>query len=134
AAATPDRRALSFEGTTRTYAQFLDRVDRLAAGLRAGGVCHGDRVGFLGLNQPAFFETMFAASRLGAIFVPLNFRLTGPELSFIVNDAGLHTLVVDEPHAAVIENVKDELPVRRYLSAEHLPHAAAPIAAGDRLD
>ena len=60
AAATPDRRALSFEGTTRTYAQFLDRVDRLAAGLRAGGVCRGDRVGFLGLNQPAFLETMFA--------------------------------------------------------------------------
>src|SRR5205823_4545042 len=92
AAATPDRPALSFEGTTRTYAQFLDRVDRLAAGLRAGGVCHGDRVGFLGLNQPAFFEPMFAASRLGANFVPLNFRLTAPALAFIIGDAG--TLVV----------------------------------------
>ena len=42
-------------------------------------MCHGDRVGFVGLNQPAFFETMFAAARLGAIFVPLNFRLTTPE-------------------------------------------------------
>jgi fatty-acyl-CoA synthase len=117
-AATPDRRALSFEGCTRTYAQFLDRVDRLAAGLRAGGVCHGDRVGFLGLNQPAFFETMFAASRLGASFVPLNFRLTGPELAFIIGDAGIHTLVVDDMHRSVADSVRPEVPVRRYLTAD----------------
>ncbi len=118
AAATPDRRALSFEGTTRTYAQLLDRVDRLAAGLRAGGVCHGDRVGFLGLNQPAFFETMFAAARLGASFVPLNFRLTGPELAFIIGDAGIHTLVVDDLHRPVADSVRPDVPVRRYLSAD----------------
>ena len=47
-------------------------------------MCHGDRVAFLGLNQPSFFVTLFATARLGAIFVPLNFRLTGPELAFII--------------------------------------------------
>ena len=78
---SPRRRALTFEGTTWTYGELQDRIDRLAAGLRAHGVNHGDRVGFLGFNQPAFLEVMFAASRLGAIFVPLNFRLTGPELA-----------------------------------------------------
>ena len=98
AARSPGRRALTFEGTTLTFGELLDRVDRLAAGLRAGGLCHGDRVAFLGLNQPAFLETMLAAARLGAIFVPLNFRLTGPELSFIVGDAGVHTLVADDAH------------------------------------
>jgi len=116
---SPNRRALTFEGTTLTYAQLLDRVDRLAAALRAGGVCHGDRVGFLGLNQPAFLETMFAAARVGAIFVPLNFRLTGPELVFIVGDAGVHTLVTDEPHAPVIESVRQQLAVRRHLGVGH---------------
>jgi fatty-acyl-CoA synthase len=116
---SPQRRALTFEGATRTYGQVLDRVDRLAAVLRDGGVCHGDRVGFLGLNQPAFLETMLAASRLGAIFVPLNFRLTGPELVFIVGDAGVHTLVVDEPHAALIDAVRAQLPVRRHLGVGH---------------
>jgi fatty-acyl-CoA synthase len=115
---SPQRRALTFEGTTRTYRELLDGVDRLAAALRAGGVCHGDRVGFLGLNQPAFLETLFGAARLGATFVPLNFRLTGPELSFILNDAGVHTLVVDAPHRKVIDDVRSELPVRRYLSAD----------------
>lgn len=116
---SPHRRALTFEGTTVTYAELLDRVDRVASALRVGGVCHGDRVGFLGLNQPAFFETMFAASRVGAIFVPLNFRLTGPEFTFIIGDAGIHTLVVDQMHAGVIDAIRDDLPVRRYIGVDH---------------
>jgi fatty-acyl-CoA synthase len=115
---SPDRRALTFEGTTWTYAEMQDRIDRLAGALRGHGVCHGDRVGFLGLNQPAFFVTMFAASRLGAIFVPLNFRLTGPELAFIIGDAGVHTLVVDEPHRPVIDGIRDELPCHQFWSAD----------------
>ena len=115
---TPNRRALTFEGATLTYGQFVDRIDRLAAGLASGGIGRHDRVGFLGLNHPAFFETMFAAARLGATFVPLNFRLTGPELSFIVNDAGCHTLVVDDMHRAVIDGVRAELPCERYLGSE----------------
>src|SRR4051794_15564272 len=148
---SPNRRARTFEGKTRTYAQMQDRIDRLAAVLRAGGVCHGDRVGFIGLNQPAFFETLFAAARLGAIFVPLNFRLTGPELAFIVGDAGVHTLVADGQHQGVIDSVRHELPVRRYIAADAGPStplgdadgwedlaglvdASPPIAAGEPLD
>jgi fatty-acyl-CoA synthase len=114
----PARRALTFEGATWTYAEMRDRIDRLAGALRGHGVCHGDRVGFLGLNQPAFFLTMFAAARLGAIFVPLNFRLTGPELAYIIDDAGVHTLVVDAPHRGVIDRVRDDLPCRHYWSAD----------------
>ncbi len=116
ASITPKRRALTFEGSTWTYGEMMERVDSLAADLQKGGVCHGDRVAFIGLNQPAFFETLFASARLGAIFVPLNFRLTGAELSFIINDAGVHTLVADELHRPVVESVRSELPVRRYLS------------------
>ncbi len=115
---TPRRKALTFEGTTWTYAELQERIDRLASALRANGVCQGDRVGFLGFNQPAFLETMFAAARLGAIFVPLNFRLSGPELSYIVNNAGVHTLVVDSPHRPVIDSIRAELPCRHYFSAD----------------
>ena len=115
---SPERRALVFEGRSWTYAELQARIDRLAGALRAAGVCHGDRVGFLGLNQPAFFETLFAAARLGAIFVPLNFRLTGPELVYIIGDAGVHTLIVDEPHRPVIDEVRDRLPCREFWSAD----------------
>ena len=142
---TPSRRALTFEGRTSTYAGLWQRVERLAAGLRAGGVTAGDRVGFLGLNQPAFFETLLAASRLGAIFVPLNFRLTASELAYIIGDAGVHTLIVDEPHRAVIDSARDDVKVERYVAADgnaagwqpyealidHPPTAAAVAGAED---
>jgi fatty-acyl-CoA synthase len=61
---------------------------------------------------------MFAAARLGAIFVPLNFRLTGPELQYIIGDAGVHTIVADSAHRPVIEGIRAELPCRNYLSAD----------------
>jgi fatty-acyl-CoA synthase len=139
---TPHRAALTFEGTTWTYGQLQDRIDRLASALRANGVCQGDRVGFMGFNQPAFLETLFAAARLGAIFVPLNFRLTGPELSYIIGDGGVHTLIVDAPHRPVIDPIRAELPCRRFFSADQpaegwpairaLIEAHAPIVFGTR--
>ncbi len=118
ASLTPRRKALTFEGTTWTYAEFLDRIDRFATVLADGGVGVGDRVAYLGLNHPNFFVTLFATVRLGATFVPLNFRLTGPELSFIVGDSGARTIVVDDAHRAVIDAIRDDLPCDRYLSSE----------------
>lgn len=113
------RPALTFEGETWSYAEVQQRVEGLASGLAAGGVARGDRVGFLGVNQPAALLTMIAASRLGAVYVPLNFRLAAPELEFIVNDAGLHTLVVGRDNVAVIDGIRDRLAVSRYLATEH---------------
>ena len=134
---TPHRKALTFEGTTWTYGELQDRIDHLASALRAHGVCHGDRVAFLGFNQPSFLETLFAAARLGAIFVPLNYRLTGPELSYIINNAGVHTLVTDTSHRPVIDPIRAELPCRRFLSAdqpaEGWPDIAGMLVAHDPL-
>jgi fatty-acyl-CoA synthase len=112
AALTPERTALVYEDQSRTYGEFNREINQVAHGLRALGVNHGDRVAYLDLNHPRFFVTLFATAKLGAIFVPLNFRLTAPELSFIVNDAGVHTLVHDEMFAPVIDEIRDELPCR----------------------
>ena len=112
------RPALTFEDKTLTYAEFGERVFKLASVLREGGVCRGDRVGYIGLNHPAFLETMYAANVLGAVFVPLNFRLTGHEVQFIANNAGIHTLVADNELRAIIDSEKTNLVCRRYLSAE----------------
>ncbi|MGH1373958.1 MAG: acyl-CoA synthetase [Cellvibrionaceae bacterium] len=115
---TPKRRALTFENKTLTFDQLSDRVRRLAADLRANGVCRGDRVGYIGFNHPIFLEALFAASSLGAIFVPLNFRLSGPEIRYIANDAGIHTLIVDNEMQPVIEQELSNLCCQRYLAAE----------------
>jgi fatty-acyl-CoA synthase len=112
----PSNIAIVFEGGETTYGEFAERVRRQAGLLRDSGVCVGDRVGFLGFNQPTFIETLFATISLGAIFVPLNFRLTGDELTYIIGDAGVHSLVVDCELAPVIQSVKDRLPCRYYFS------------------
>ncbi len=114
----PARTALIFEEQEFTYGEFADRVRRLATLLRSGGVCVGDRVGFLGLNHPALLETMFAAQALGAIFVPLNYRLTAQELTFIINDAGIHTLMVDDATRPVLEPARGDLCSKQFFTSE----------------
>lgn len=110
------RRAVTFGDTTWTYSEFLDRIDRLAADLVAGGMRPGDRVGYVGVNHPDFLTTMFAASRAGAVFVPLNFRLTSAELEYILTDAGVHTLIADADRAAIVEPVRASSGLRRAIA------------------
>jgi len=76
-------------GRRFTYAQANDRVGRLAWHLRENfGIERGDRVGILAANCTDYLEVQFACAKLGAVFLPLNWRLTVPELSFIAGDAG----------------------------------------------
>jgi len=117
-ALTPALPALTFEGTTLDYAELGARIRLLAGALRRAGVNRGDRVGFLGANHPAFIECMYATAAIGAIFVPINFRLTGPELTFIINDAGLHTLLVDDVRLPLIEGIRASLCCRHYVAVE----------------
>ncbi len=119
---TPQRAALAFEGETWTYAQMQAQIERLAGRLHGLGVQRGDRVAFLGLNQPMFLFAMFASARLGAIFVPLNFRLTGPEVAANAGDADVCVLIADAQHRPLIDAVRAELgSVRNFLSEGGAP-------------
>ena len=115
---SPDAQAVTFEGKSQTFAEFGERIRSIAGVLRDGGVCQGDRVGYIGLNHPCFLETLYACGCLGAIFVPLNFRLTGPEVRFIANDAGIQTMLADDNFIALIDDQKNHLHCRRYISIE----------------
>ncbi len=81
------------------YGGLAERVDRLAGALAAAGVRPGDRVAQLGVNAVEVLETFFAVWRLGAIAMPLNHRLAGPEIRYMLDDAGA-TFVVFSPDAA----------------------------------
>jgi fatty-acyl-CoA synthase len=119
----PQRTALVFNDQSWTYAELDSLTNQAAHALAAGGVCAGDRVAYLGLNNPRFFFTLFAAAKLGAIFVPLNFRLTSEELSFIVKDAGIHTFVFEEVFADNVNKTRETAPCREYVCSTRLDNA-----------
>jgi fatty-acyl-CoA synthase len=89
-------------GSTLAYdfAKFWRRVQRVTAHLQSTwGVQSGDRVAWLGLNHELQLVTLVACARLGAVFLPLNFRLAVPELQQVMSDAQPRLLVYDTPHA-----------------------------------
>src|ERR1700688_5250818 len=95
---TPDKVAVVdlFSERRFTYAQFDTRISRLAAHLRDRlNIARGDRVAVLAHNTTDTLEVQFACGRLGAVFLPLNTRLTVPELHYIVGDAAPKLMIHD---------------------------------------
>ena len=108
---TPDKIAVDFEEQKITYADLEQRIQRVAAALSNElAVTRGDRVGFLGYNSPDMIILMFACARLGAILVPLNWRLAAPEHGFILQDAGIKVLIVEPPFKEGIDKIRVEHP------------------------
>ena len=91
----PDRHALVFGDEVRTHAELHDRAARLASVLAERGVVAGDRVALLLHNRIEFVETLLACHRLGAIAVPINFRLAPDEIDYVLGDSGAVALICD---------------------------------------
>ncbi len=100
---TPDKVAMIDLMSQRrfTYAQTHERVARVAGFLKSKGIQPGDRVAFLCLNTSDVLELIFGCWRIGAICLALNFRLTPPELAYILNDAEASMVLVDKPFEPV---------------------------------
>jgi fatty-acyl-CoA synthase len=109
---TPHRTALIHQSTTTSYAELHERTTRLAHALRGAGVRRGDRIAYLGANHPSCLETLFAAGVLGAVFVPLNTRLAGPEIAYQLADAGARVLVHAPAHGELVDELSGETEVR----------------------
>jgi fatty-acyl-CoA synthase len=92
---TPDKVLTLFEGEAVTYGEMATRVAALAGGLAARGVGPGDVVAILSYNRPEFLEALFAANYLGAIAMPINWRLAAPEVRYILDHSGARALVCD---------------------------------------
>lgn len=103
----PDKVALVdvWRDRTITYGMLGDSVRRTAAWLVGAGVGAGDRVAFLAENTTDIFEVLFACERVGAILVPLNWRLAAPELAFIVEDCTPRVLIHEEQFAEVVRGL-----------------------------
>jgi len=116
AAFTPDKAALRHEGRTVSYAAFAERIARTARGLEAEfGVGRGDRVAILATNHPDYLVLLYACARLGAMLLPLNWRLAAPEQVFILADASAKLLVVEQCFCGVVPILTQSMPGLRVL-------------------
>ncbi len=120
AATTPHKRAMYDLASQRdfTYAQMDDRVAQVAGMLLDKGIQPGDRVAFLCLNTTDVMELVFGCWRVGAIALALNFRLTPPELAYILNDAEASMVLVDAPFAPLAEPTKDLTKVEHWMMTD----------------
>jgi fatty-acyl-CoA synthase len=102
----PDAIALRFEGSRLTYGELAGYCEQVAAQLwHAWGVHEGDRLAWLGANHPGQLMLLFALARIGAILLPLNFRLAPPELDAQLRDCGARHLVYDAGWADLAKDV-----------------------------
>ena len=124
---TPHKTALHFEGADISYAALWQRIECATSVLLAQGVKPGDRVAYLGLNDPALFDLLFALARIGAILLPLNFRLAPAEHEAILRHAGASLLVAGATHAAAAAQLSDVIG-RKPLSTKALGNAVAGAA------
>lgn len=119
AAICPDKEAIVFEGKRFTFAQLNDRVNRLGNALLKLGVNKGDRVAMMQVNTNQCVEAYFAAAKVGAIYVPLNFRAKGNELTYMLNTAEANTIFFGERYIDLINSIKSTLgTVKNYISLD----------------
>ena len=104
-----------------TYAQFADRAARLAGALREAGVKAGDRVAFLSGNCHRLLEAYYGVVESGAVLLPLNIRLAGGELAYILNDSGANTLFLQSQFLGTVDSFRKDL---RTVQSFHLLDAA----------
>ena len=106
----PERDLTVFDKNRWTYTRTTDRVNRLANALKGLGLGKGDRVGILQVNCNQYVEAYFAAAKIGAIFVPLNFRAKAEELRYMVGNASVKVLLLGKRYLEMVVGMKDQLP------------------------
>ncbi len=106
---SPQKEALVFKNKRYTYGQFNERVNRMANGLIALGIEKGDKVALLFLNCTEIVECLFATHKVGAVVVPLNFRLVPKELAYQVDNSDARALIFSETFQESVSSIRLEL-------------------------
>jgi fatty-acyl-CoA synthase len=122
AAFVPDKPALHFEGSTLSYVAFTARIEQAARALKSeSGVGRGDRVAILSLNRPDYLVLLYACARLGAMLVPLNWRLAVAEQLFILSDAATKVLVLEQAFADVLPPIHKSMTETTVIGLDFTP-------------
>src|SRR6201996_5119223 len=114
-----------------TYEQFFDRCDRWSAAMQGLGAAQSDRVATIAPNTHAQLESFYAVPQIGAVLVPINYRLTAEDFVYIVNHSGATVVCVHSDYLKAVDSVRDQMPgVRHFVAFE----GADPNGAGGWLD
>ncbi|QYU70977.1 fatty acid--CoA ligase [Leptolyngbya sp. 15MV] len=136
----PEAAAFTFGAEELTFRQLDQGSNRAAQGLAALGVGKGDRVAYLGKNHPLYFEALLGAAKLGAVMVPVNWRLAPPEVAYILADstakvvfvgAGFGAMVTGAPTIGIDAPGEAELDYRTWRDDHPATDPKAPLTAGD---
>src|ERR1700688_3143326 len=103
----PDREAVVDGNLRLTYEQFFDRCDRWSAALQGMGVRKGDRVAYIAPNVHEQLESFYAVPQIGAVLVPINYRLTADDFIYIVNHSGASVVCVHSDYLKAVDSVRD---------------------------
>ena len=119
----PDKEAIVFEGRRFTYGQLNERSNRLGNALLSLGLKKGNPVAMMQVNTNHCIESYFAVAKAGGIYVPLNFRAKGSELSYMINTAEATTVLIGDRYLDLIDSIRSSIPtVKNYISLDK-PHA-----------
>src|SRR5215470_17171829 len=108
--------ALVFEERRWTYGEWNAEVQRARHALREAGVSAGDRVAAVTMNEPEFLTLAFACWQSGVVFVALNFRLSAPELAYMLQDSGASLVLAGRDFLATVDAIRGEIPALRFVS------------------
>ena len=115
----PDRDALVDGALRLSYAQFFARCDRWSAALQGRGVAQCDRVAYIAPNTHAQLESFYAVPQIGAVLVPINYRLSAGEFEYIINHSGATVVCAHEDYLACVDEIRPQLPnVRHFVALE----------------
>src|SRR5690348_3837600 len=106
----PDKEAVVDENLRLTYEQFCDRCDRWSAALQQLGVRKGDRVAYIAPNTHTHLEAYYAVPRLGAVLVPINYRLTADDFAYIIGHSGAKVVCAHSDYLEAVDGIRDQLP------------------------
>lgn len=114
-----DREALVDGGQRFTYRQFFERCDRWSSALQKLGVQKGDRVALISPNTHSHLEAYYAVPQIGAITVPINFRLTADDFAYILRHSGARVICVHEDYLDAVDRIRDQVPnVQHFVALE----------------
>src|SRR6185369_9401610 len=112
-----DREAVVDGELRLSYEQFFDRCDRWSAALQKLGIAKGERVAYIAPNTHAQLESFYAVPQIGAVLVPINYRLTASDFVYLINHSGAEVVCAHSDYLAAVDSVRAELTAVKHFVA-----------------